>query len=75
MNQHQKKRIAPIVVTVLLSVYMLSYFLVILSVPMPVWLKILIRLIPLGMLAASIYVPIQRIKEIRSGEEDDLSQY
>lgn len=75
MNKHQKKMIAPIVVTTLLSAYMLTYFIVILSVPMPVWVKVLIGLIPLGVLGASIYVMLQRIKEIRSGEEDDLSQY
>jgi hypothetical protein len=75
MNAHHKKMIAPIVITTLLSVYMLAYFFVLLSVPMPILLKILIGLIPLAMLGVSISVLIQRIKEIRSGEEDDLSQY
>ena len=75
MNQHQKKMIAPFVITVLLSAYMLTYFFVLLSVPMPVWPQVLVGLIPLAMLGASVYVLIQRIKEIRSGEEDDLSQY
>ena len=75
MNQHQKKMIAPIIITILLSAYMLTYFFVLLAVPMPVWVKVLVGLIPLGLLGASVYVLIQRIKEIRSGEEDDLSQY
>lgn len=75
MNKHQKKMIAPIVITILLSAYMLTYFIVILSVPMPVWIKVLVGLIPLAFLCASVYVMLQRIKEIRSGEEDDLSQY
>ena len=75
MNQHQKKMIAPTVITVLISAYMLTYFFVLLSVPMRVWAKVLVGLIPLAMLGASVYVLIQRIKEIRSGEEDDLSQY
>ena len=75
MNKHQKKMIAPIVVTILLAAYMLTYFIVILSVPMPVWTKVLVGLIPLALLCASVYVMLQRIKEIRSGEEDDLSQY
>ncbi len=75
MNAHQKKMVAPIVITTLLSVYMLAYFFVLLSVPMPVFVKVIIGLIPLGLLGASIYVLLQRIKEIRSGEEDDLSQY
>jgi len=75
MNAHQKKMIAPIVITVLLSAYMLTYFVVLLIVPMPVWVKVLIGLIPLALLGASVFVLVQRIKEIRSGEEDDLSQY
>ncbi len=75
MNAHQKKMIAPIVITVLLSAYMLTYFVVLLIVPMPIWVKVLIGLIPLALLGASVFVLVQRIKEIRSGEEDDLSQY
>ena len=75
MNAHQKKMIAPIVITVLLSAYMLTYFVVLLIVPMTVWVKVLIGLIPLALLGASVFVLVQRIKEIRSGEEDDLSQY
>ena len=75
MNAHQKKMIAPIVITVLLSAYMLTYFVVLLIMPMPVWVKVLIGLIPLALLGASVFVLVQRIKEIRSGEEDDLSQY
>lgn len=75
MNAHQKKMIAPIVITVLLAGYMLAYFLVLLFMPMPVWVKVLVGLIPLALLGASVYVLVQRIKEIRSGEEDDLSQY
>ncbi|MDP3448155.1 MAG: hypothetical protein Q8S22_08880 [Eubacteriales bacterium] len=75
MNAHQKKMIAPIVITVLLSAYMLTYCFVLLSVPMPILLKTLIGLIPLALLGVSISVLFQRIKEIRSGEEDDLNQY
>ena len=67
--------VAPILITVLLSAYMLAYFFLLLSMPMPVWAKILVGLIPLSLLCASVAVLIQRIKEIRSGEEDDLSQY
>lgn len=75
MSMHQKKMVAPILITVLLSAYMLAYFFLLLSMPMPVWAKILVGLIPLSLLCASVAVLIQRIKEIRSGEEDDLSQY
>lgn len=75
MNKHHKKMIAPIVVTVLLSAYMLLYIFVLMVLPMPLWVKLLIGLLPLALLAVCIGTLIQRIKEIRSGEEDDLSQY
>ena len=39
-----------------------------------VW-KFLLGVIPLALAAAMIYVCIERIKEIRSGEEDDLGKY
>jgi uncharacterized protein (DUF983 family) len=75
MNKHYKKMIAPIVVTVILSAYMLLYVFVLMVLPMPLWVKLLIGLLPLALLAVCIGTLIQRIKEIRSGEEDDLSQY
>jgi hypothetical protein len=75
MNAHQKKMIAPIVITFLLSAYMLAYFIFLIVLPMPVVVKVLVGVIPLALLGASVYVLVQRIQEIRSGEEDDLSQY
>lgn len=75
MDKHRKKMIAPIVITCLLSVYMLAYFILLLTQPMQVFVKVLIGAVPLALLGASVYVLLQRIKEIRSGEEDDLSQY
>ena len=75
MNKHHKKMIAPIVTTVLLSAYMLLYVFVLMVLPMPLWVKLLIGLLPLALLAVCIGTLIQRIKETRSGEEDDLSQY
>ena len=62
MNSHQKKMVAPVVITVLLSAYMLAYFFILLSVPMPGWVKVLVGLIPLSLLCASVFVLIQRIK-------------
>ena len=37
--------------------------------------KTLMAIIPLAFAMVNIYVLFERIKEIRSGEEDDLSQY
>jgi hypothetical protein len=38
-------------------------------------LKFLLGIIPLVLSAVMIYVCVQRINEIKGGEEDDLSQY
>ncbi len=37
--------------------------------------KALLCLIPLAVCAVAVGVLVQRIREIRSGEEDDLDQY
>ncbi|MBR6425157.1 MAG: hypothetical protein IKS29_04315 [Oscillospiraceae bacterium] len=70
----RRKLIAPIVVTVLVILYVAVYFgaLVHLLEGLP---RLLLLLIPLAVGAAMVGVLIQRIREIRSGEEDDLSQY
>ena len=70
-----KKMIAPIIITVILLIVLLSYGVIWFVVPIAVILKIIIGIILLGLCGVSIFVLIERIKEIRSGEEDDLSKY
>jgi len=73
---HKKKMIAPVVITLLLLAYYLFYFTMIINTPMlPSTAKLLGGVIPLLLAGGSVYVLMERIKEIRSGEEDDLSQY
>ncbi|MBQ2727211.1 MAG: hypothetical protein IJF78_16030 [Clostridia bacterium] len=43
--------------------------------PVSLWIRILFCLIPAVISALIIYVLVQRIREIRSGESDDLDQY
>lgn len=74
MDQHQKKMIAPIVVTVLVILYYLIYFFAMITVLPGIW-KVLLGIIPIIFVAVMIYVCVQRINEIKGGEEDDLSKY
>lgn len=74
MNRHQKKMIAPIVVTVIVILYYIAYFTFLISVLGGVW-SILLGIIPLVIAVVMIYVCVQRIREIKGGEEDDLSKY
>jgi len=71
---HKKKALAPILATVFMIVYYGIYFGFLISLLPGVWAWVL-GLIPLGLSAVTIAVCIERIHEIKKGEEDDLSQY
>jgi len=75
MKNHTKKIIAPVVITVLLVLYLASFLLTWLFNPFSLSVKLIGTLIPLALIGVSVYVLVERIKEIRSGEEDDLSKY
>ena len=73
MNHKQKMR-APIIVTILMVLYYILYFGVLIALLDGVW-KYLLGIFPLVFTAVTIKVCIERIHEIKKGEEDDLSQY
>ena len=75
MQAHTKKVIAPVVITVLLLLYLVFYLSIGISLPIPMQYKVISILVPLALMGVSVYVLYERIKEIRSGEEDDISQY
>ena len=74
MKEKNKKMIAPIVVTIIMIVYYVVYFGFLISLLPGLW-KFLLGLIPVAFAILLIKVCIERIKEIKKGEEDDLSQY
>lgn len=70
------KLIAPVVVTVLVCVWLLGYALVALRMAgLPGWAKVLGILVPLLLGGVAVKNLVERIHEIRSGEEDDLDNY
>ena len=75
MNDHKKKMIAPVAITVVFLLYLVFYgrFLLTAAEFSPVMLLAAIPLAALGI--GMIQVLKERINEIRSGEEDDLSNY
>ena len=74
-DNHKKKMIAPVIVTVIFLLYLVIYLLAIMlaSEVSPVFLLFAGPLIGLGI--AMGFTLKSRIQEIRSGEEDDLSDY
>ena len=69
-----KKMVAPIVVTIIVLLFWIGYFGFIAAVISGIW-KYLICIIPLALSAIMVKVCIERIKEIKKGEEDDISKY
>lgn len=74
MKNNGNKYIPPIVITVLLIVYYIVYFGIIISQISGI-AKYALGIIPFLLAGVMIYVCIERIKEIKEGEEDDISQY
>ena len=74
MKEHKKKLIAPILVTILMVIYYVVFFGFLIALIDGVW-KWLLGIIPLALSAVMLKVCIERIKEIKKGEEDDLSKY
>lgn len=67
--------IAPVIITLLLLLYFVGFTVVVFMLRPPLAACILGAVIPLALAGVALGVCIQRIKEIRSGEEDDLSKY
>ena len=74
MKDHGKKMTAPIVITALVVAYYALFFTLIVRLTGGL-VRLLLGIVPLCLAAVMIYVCVQRIKEIRSGEEDDLGKY
>ena len=74
MNKHGKKMIAPIIITVITVLCYVIYFGFVIALLDGLG-KLLLGLLPLLLSAIMIAVCIERIKEIKKGEEDDLSKY
>ena len=74
MPSHRKKIIAPAVASAFMILYYLLYFGILIALLEGVW-KYLLGIIPLVLSALMLAVFIERMKEIKEGEEDDLGQY
>ena len=74
-NDHRKKMIAPIIITVIFVLVMVAYGFVLVSSlgTNPIVILLIFPLMALGI--GMVNTLKSRIKEIRSGEEDDLSNY
>ena len=74
MKSHKRKILAPIIISVIIVLYYVVYFGILTALIDGIW-KWLLGIIPLALSAVMLKVCIERINEIKKGEEDDLSKY
>ncbi len=74
MKPHRNKMIAPIIISIIVILYYAVYFGFLITLLNGIW-KYALGLIPLLLSAVMIKVWIERINEIKEGEEDDISKY
>lgn len=74
MKSHKKKLIAPIIITIIIVAYYVVYFGLLITLIPGIW-KYILGIVPLLFSVVMVKVCIERINEIRRGEEDDLSKY
>ena len=74
MKSHKRKILAPIIISVIIVLYYVVYFGILIALIDGFW-KWLLGIIPLAFSAVMLKVCIERINEIKKGEEDDLSKY
>jgi hypothetical protein len=74
MKENRTKIIAPIVVSVVMVLYYVFYFGFLMSLLEGVW-RYALGILPFAFSLITVKVCIDRIKEIKKGEEDDISKY
>ena len=75
MKSHKSKMVAPIVVSIIMVLYYVVYFGFIISLISGIIFKLILGIVPLAFSLLTVKVCIDRIKEIKKGEEDDISKY
>ena len=74
MKSKVREMIAPMVITVLSIIYYVVYFGFLISVVSGIF-RVILGIVPIILSALMVKVCIERIKEIKKGENDDISKY
>ena len=74
-EHHREKMVAPIIITILFLAILAGYGTVYFMIDLTIGVQLLLASILVALAVAMICVLIGRIREIKGGEEDDLSNY
>lgn len=75
MDSHGKKMIAPVLIVAALIAYYAVAGFVLAILDVPAWMKAAGGILALAVSGMLVWVLIERVREIRKGEEDDLGKY
>ena len=75
MNTHRKKMIAPIFIVALIILYYIIIGITLIIFDVPNLVRLIVFSISIIVSLILAFVLIERIKEIKGREEDDLSKY
>ncbi len=76
MKKKFKQLIAPSIIAVLVIIYYAVIAAILLNYrTISIYIQYLLMFLPIAGIGVIIYVYIERIKEIKRGENDDLSKY
>ena len=75
MEVNKKSYVAPIIIGVIMIIYLGGIIASIFFIEDMLWLQITLVVTFIGLMIATVYVIKERIKEIKEGEENDISKY
>lgn len=75
MKKYFYKMTAPVIVALCIIAYYMAGALIVVKIHIPNVVKIIALIVSILLTIVIVIVLIERIKEIRSGEEDDISKY
>jgi len=73
----KRKMVAPIIITIIVCLWAMGQAagVIFFASELSLWIVITAIVIPLVFVGLMIYVLVERIRDIESGEEDDLDNY
>lgn len=75
MKKNRKKMVVPIIVSVIVICYCIAYVIFFFTSNSSFMIKAIGAVVMFAVMGVMLFVLAERIKEIRSGEEDDISKY
>jgi len=75
MENKDKKKVAPIIIGIMIVLVLIMYIAAVMVISIPVFVKIIAGIVLMALIFTMVSVVMERLNEIEEGEEDDLDNY